>query len=142
MLLTYREPVCGATSPHAPLPPSSWDCSLDYELNKRLLELHAAEGWAAFVEVKTGKIRAISNLRRDGDHCVEDYNHLFEDLVDPGSTFKTVSYMILLEDGKIKPTDEIDTGNYPNATSEWNYRGQKIHDDHRSTGARRVCARI
>lgn len=103
---------------------------LDYELNKRLLELHAAEGWAAFVEVKTGKIRAISNLRRDGDHCIEDYNHLFEDLVDPGSTFKTVSYMILLEDGKIKPTDEIDTGNYPNAPSEWNYRGQKIHDDH------------
>ncbi|MCR5394028.1 MAG: PASTA domain-containing protein [Bacteroidales bacterium] len=103
---------------------------LDYELNKRLLDLHAAEGWAAFVEVETGKIKAISNLRREGDHCVEDYNHLFEDLVDPGSTFKTVSYMILLEDEKIKPDDIIDTGNYPNNESPWKYRSQRISDDH------------
>lgn len=104
---------------------------LDYELNKRILELNAAEGWAAFVEVKTGKIRAISNLKREGDRCVEDYNHLYEDLVDPGSTFKTVSYMIMLENGKIKPSDVIDTGNYDNDNpTPWVYHGQKIRDDH------------
>ena len=104
---------------------------LDYELNKRILELNAAEGWAAFVEVKTGKIRAISNLRREGDHCVEDYNHLFEDLVDPGSTFKTVSYMVLLENGKLKPSDMIDTGNTDNNNPKpWVYHGQHIRDDH------------
>ena len=103
---------------------------LDYELNKRILELNAAEGWAAFVEVKTGRIKAISNLRREGNYCVEDYNHLFEDLVDPGSTFKTVSYMILLDDEKVKPEDEIDTGNYPNDKHDWTYRTQHISDDH------------
>lgn len=103
---------------------------LDYELNKRILELNAAEGWAAFMEVKTGKIRAISNLRREGNHCIEDHNHLFEDLADPGSTFKTVSYMILLENGKVKPDDMIDTGNYPNAESHWQYHTQTIRDDH------------
>ena len=103
---------------------------LDYELNKRILELHAEEGWAAFVEVKTGKIRAISNLKRQGDYCVEDYNHLFEDLTDPGSTFKTVSYMIMLDDGKVTPEDVIDTGNYPNAPAVWNFHGQQIRDDH------------
>ncbi|MDO4497836.1 MAG: hypothetical protein Q4B58_08445, partial [Bacteroidales bacterium] len=54
---------------------------LDYELAKRIVELNAAEGWAAFMEVKTGKIKAISNMKRVGDYCVEDYNHLFEDLV-------------------------------------------------------------
>lgn len=104
---------------------------LDYELNKRILELHAAEGWAAFLEVKTGKIKAISNLRREGDHCVEDYNHLYEDLVDPGSTFKTVSYMIMLDDGKVKPEDIFDTGNYDNNNpTPWVYHTQKIRDDH------------
>lgn len=104
---------------------------LDYELNKRIVELNAAEGWAAFMEVKTGKIRAISNLRREGDHCVEDYNHLYEDLVDPGSTFKTVSYMVMLEDGKVKPTDVIDTESHDNDNpTPWVYHGQKIRDDH------------
>jgi len=104
---------------------------LDYELAKRIVELNAAEGWAAFLEVKTGKIKAISNMKRIGDHCVEDYNHLFEDLVDPGSTFKTVSYMILLENGKITPDTLIDTGNYDNDhPTPWDYHGQKIRDDH------------
>lgn len=104
---------------------------LDYELAKRIVELNAAEGWAAFLEVKTGKIKAISNMKRIGDRCVEDYNHLFEDLVDPGSTFKTVSYMILLENGKITPDTLIDTGNYDNNYPvPWDYHGQKIRDDH------------
>lgn len=104
---------------------------LDYELAKRIVELNAAEGWAAFLEVKTGKIKAISNMKRVGDRCVEDYNHLFEDLVDPGSTFKTVSYMILLENGKITPDTLIDTGNYDSDHPiPWDYHGQKIRDDH------------
>jgi cell division protein FtsI (penicillin-binding protein 3) len=103
---------------------------LDYELNKRIVELHAAEGWAAFMEVKTGKIRAISNLCRVGDHCIEDRNHLFEDLTDPGSTFKTVSYMVMLDDGKITPDTVINTGNFPNDQHEWNYHGKAIRDDH------------
>lgn len=103
---------------------------LDYELSKRIVDLNAAEGWAAFLEVKTGKIKAISNMKRVGDHCVEDYNHLFEDLVDPGSTFKTVSYMVLLENGKITPDTLIDTGNYEGNESPWDYHGQKIRDDH------------
>lgn len=104
---------------------------LDYELAKRIVELNAAEGWAAFLEVKTGKIKAISNMKRIGDRCVEDYNHLFEDLVDPGSTFKTVSYMILLENGKITPDTIIDTGNYDSDhPTPWDYHGQRIRDDH------------
>ena len=103
---------------------------LDYELNKRIIELHAAEGWAAFMEVKTGKIRAISNLRREGDHCVEDHNHLFEDLADPGSTFKTVSYMVMLDDGKIRPDTVINTGNFENDHNDWMHNGKAIRDDH------------
>ncbi len=103
---------------------------LDYELNKRILELNAAGGWAAVMEVKTGKIKAISNLQRRGEICVEDYNHFVMDLYDPGSTFKTVSYMVLLDDGKITPDTEVDTGNYPGHASSWNYHGKEIRDDH------------
>lgn len=103
---------------------------LDYELNKRILELQAAGGWAAVMETKTGKIKAISNLKRSGDHCVEDYNHFVQDIYDPGSTFKTVSYMVLLDDGKITPETTVDTENTPAHPSSWNYNGKEIRDDH------------
>lgn len=103
---------------------------LDYELNKRILELRAAGGWAAVMEVKTGKIKAISNLRRDGDRCTEDYNHFVMDLYDPGSTFKTVSYMVLLDDEKITPETKVNTNNTADHHSSWNYHGKEIRDDH------------
>lgn len=104
---------------------------LDYELAKRLMELNATQGWAAFMEVKTGKIRAVSNLcnNRDGT-CVEDYNHLFSDLGAPGSTFKTVSYMILLDNGKITPETVVNTGNTPEHYGTFYYHGKHIRDDH------------
>lgn len=103
---------------------------LDTELNKRILELSAAGGWAAVMETKTGKIKAISNLKRYGDHCTEDYNHFVQDLYDPGSTFKTVSYMVLLDDGKITPETMVNTNNTKEHPSSWNYHGKEIKDDH------------
>jgi len=103
---------------------------LDYELNKRILELNAAGGWAAVMEVKTGKIKAISNLKRTGNACTEDYNHFVQDLYDPGSTFKTVSYLVLLDEGKITPNDIVDTGNYRDHESPWMYHTKAIRDDH------------
>ncbi len=103
---------------------------LDYELNKRILELNAAGGWAAIMETSTGKIKAISNLQRRDDVCVEDYNHFVMDLYDPGSTFKTVSYMVLLDDGKITPETRVNTGNTHEHPNSWNYHGKEIRDDH------------
>ena len=103
---------------------------LDEELGKRIVQLAAAGGWAAVMETRTGKIKAISNLKRVGETCVEDYNHFVQDLYDPGSTFKTVSYMVLLDDGKITPETTVDTGNYPGNEHPWNYHGKDIRDDH------------
>lgn len=104
---------------------------LDYELNKRIIELNAHGGWAAFVETSTGKVKAISNLLRKGDVCEEDYNHFVQDRYDPGSTFKTVSYMVMLDDGKITPETIVDTENYDKAhPHHWVYHTKTIRDDH------------
>lgn len=127
--ITVTQPVNGANV-HTTINVEMQDI-LDQALCKRILELRAHSGWAAILECKTGKIKAISNLQRISDtECAEDHNHLFEDLVDPGSTFKTVTYMVLLDDGKISPETMIDTGNYPNAPGEFVYHGQHIRDDH------------
>ena len=103
---------------------------LDKELNDQILKLGATGGWAAVMETHTGKIKAISNLRRQGNICTEDYNHFVMDLYDPGSTFKTVSYMVLLDDEKITPETLVNTGNTRENPSSWNYHGKEIRDDH------------
>lgn len=104
---------------------------LDRALGRRIVELGAVGGWGAVMEVKTGKIKAVSNLRRvTPTECIEDYNHLMNDLVDPGSTFKTVSYMILLDEGKVTPDLVIDTRNTRAQPGAFSYRGRKITDDH------------
>ena len=127
--ITVKQPVNGANV-HTTINVEMQDI-LDRALCKRILELRAHAGWAAIVECKTGKIKAISNLQRVSDtECAEDHNHLFEDLVDPGSTFKTVSYMVLLDNDKITPDTKVNTGNFENARGEFVYHGQHIRDDH------------
>lgn len=103
---------------------------LHNELSTRILQLGAEGGWAAVMETATGKIKAISNLKREGTRCREDYNHFVQDLYDPGSTFKTISYMVLLDDKQITKDSHIDTGNYPHDLHNWSYNGKDIRDDH------------
>src|SRR5690606_30044894 len=75
------------------------------------------------MEVKTREIKAISNLSSDGDgHYSEKLNfaaHNFE----PGSTFKLITMMALLEDGRVRLSDSVDTG-----TGEQLYYNQKVRD--------------
>ena len=40
-----------------------------------------------------------------------DGNNAISDMLEPGSTFKTASIMVALEDGKITPDYIVDTGN-------------------------------
>jgi len=79
----------------------------------RALERYsAAYGTVVLMEVKTGKIKAISNLtRQDGGGYAETYNHAVAGLNDPGSTFKLASMIALLEQGEISLKDSVDTGN-------------------------------
>lgn len=78
----------------------------------KLKELNASVGVAVLMEVKTGEVKAIVNMMRAGDgNYYEMRNNAISDMLEPGSTFKTASIMVALEDGKITPDTEVDTGN-------------------------------
>jgi cell division protein FtsI/penicillin-binding protein 2 len=50
------------------------------------------------METKTGKVRAIANLGRANDGTYETTNYAVAESHEPGSTFKLVDLMAILED--------------------------------------------
>ena len=78
----------------------------------KLKEINANVGVAVLMEVATGEVKAIVNMTKcsDGNYR-EIKNNAVSDMMEPGSTFKTASIMVALEDGKITPEDGVDTGN-------------------------------
>ena len=83
----------------------------DRALRNKLKEVNGEIGMAVVMEVKTGDVKAIVNLTRmsDGEYY-ECKNNAVSDLMEPGSTFKTASIMVALDDGKIDKNTRIDTG--------------------------------
>ena len=78
----------------------------------KLEELSASVGVAVLMEVKTGEVKAIVNMMRASNgRYYEMRNNAISDMLEPGSTFKTASIMVALEDGKITPETEVNTGN-------------------------------
>lgn len=77
-------------------------------LQKVLATNEADHGCAVVMEVKTGAIKAMANLKRNekGEY-VEVLNYAVNEFEEPGSTFKMVSVMALLEDGYAKPSDSV-----------------------------------
>jgi cell division protein FtsI (penicillin-binding protein 3) len=81
-------------------------------LLKALVQNNAEHGCAILMEVKTGEIRAIANLKRKSVGVYEEgYNYAVGESAEPGSTFKLVSALALLEDGYVDDNDSISTGN-------------------------------
>lgn len=79
-------------------------------LEKVLVENDAEHGCAVVMEVATGHIKAIANLtRRSEGVYAEQYNYAIGESMEPGSTFKLVSVMSLLEHGKATPETRFDT---------------------------------
>ena len=78
----------------------------------KLKELNASVGVVVLMEVSTGEVKAIVNMMqgKDGEYY-EMRNNAISDMLEPGSTFKTASIMVALEDGKITPDYVVDTGN-------------------------------
>jgi cell division protein FtsI (penicillin-binding protein 3) len=72
----------------------------------------ADDGLVVVMEVRTGEIKAISNLSDNGSGgFYEKFNFAAGGLFEPGSTFKLVTMIALLEDTSIELSDSIDTGN-------------------------------
>ncbi|HMT77279.1 MAG: transpeptidase family protein [Bacteroidetes bacterium] len=79
------------------------------EALQKALEYHDADyGTAIVMEVKTGAVKAITNLKKEGDLYSEAYNYGVGLSVEPGSTFKLASVMAILESGKMSLEKEID----------------------------------
>ncbi|MDR0681492.1 MAG: transpeptidase family protein [Dysgonamonadaceae bacterium] len=80
-------------------------------LNK-LKETDAESGTAVVMEVTTGEIKAIANMGRIREDVWDEIqNYAVSDLSEPGSTFKVVSMMVAMENGRVHPEDPVDTGN-------------------------------
>lgn len=82
-------------------------------LYKALVNNNAEYGCVILMEVKTGEIKAISNLGYAGPGLyLENYNYAIADQgrTEPGSTFKLASMMALLEHANINLSDTVDTG--------------------------------
>lgn len=94
-----------------------------------LKEINATVGVAIVMEVQTGDIKAIVNMTKCSDGVYREIrNNAISDMMEPGSTFKTASIMVALEDGKITPDQTIDTGN---GVYNMHGRPMKDHNWHR-----------
>lgn len=79
-------------------------------LKKQLLKHNASHGTAILMEVKTGDIKAIVNLKRDiNGMYTEQYNYAIGERTEPGSTFKLPVLMAAIEDNFIDIDDIVDT---------------------------------
>ena len=95
-----------------------------HALLKQLEKYEADHGCVVVMETKTGNIKAISNLGRAGDGTYyETINYAVHESHEPGSTFKLVDLMTLLEDKKIDTSAVFDTNG-----GVINYSGKPVRD--------------
>jgi len=80
-------------------------------LRDKLIETEAESGTAIIMEVQSGEIKGIVNLDRmnNGDYA-EGNPNAFSYMNEPGSTFKTVTAMVALDDGVVTPADSFYVG--------------------------------
>jgi cell division protein FtsI (penicillin-binding protein 3) len=105
-------------------------------LMKAMRQHNADDGLVVVMEVQTGEVKAISNLSSDGNGgFYEKFNFATGGLFEPGSTFKLVTMIALLEDSRVELTDSIDTGN-----GEFTFYKNKVRD-HEEGGLGRITVR-
>ncbi len=99
-------------------------------LLEKLREIDAESGTAVVMDVKTGEIKAITNMGRVQEGVwTETKNHAVADEIEPGSTFKVASMMVALEDGLVHPNDSVETGN-----GLYTYAGSVVRDHNAHKG--------
>ena len=79
---------------------------------KKSLKFHEADwGTVVLMEVESGHVKAIANLKYENGDFDEYYNHAIAEHSEPGSTFKLASVLAGLEDGFYSLSDSVDTEN-------------------------------
>ncbi|MDR0667108.1 MAG: PASTA domain-containing protein [Prevotellaceae bacterium] len=100
-------------------------------LREKMMENPVFEaGTAIVMEVATGEIRAIANMKRRADgNYDEAFNYAIGMPTNPGSTFKLPMLIALLEDNHVTLESTIDVGH-----GVWSYHGIQFVDEHRGLG--------
>ena len=80
-------------------------------LRERLTWSGSERGCVVLMEVATGKVKAIANLQYNpsSGKYEETQNIAVASQIEPGSTFKTMSFLTAMEDGYIDSTTLVDT---------------------------------
>ncbi|WP_026712328.1 penicillin-binding protein [Flavobacterium daejeonense] len=98
-----------------------------HALLKQLEDYEADHGCVVVMETHTGKVRAIANLGRANDGTYyETTNYAVAESHEPGSTFKLVDLMTILED-KVADTSTV----YDTHGGEIRYSGKAVRDSHK-----------
>lgn len=93
-------------------------------LRSVLKENSAEWGTAIVMEVKTGKIKSIANLKRNSSgRYSEDYNYAIGYGGEPGSTMKLATLAALIEDGYVSVRDSVDVNH-----GKLRLAGRVVHD--------------
>ncbi len=97
-----------------------------HALLKQLTDYQADHGCVVVMETKTGQVKAISNLGKAGDGSYyETTNYAVAESHEPGSTYKLVDLMALLEDKKIDTSAVFDSHG-----GVITYSGKSVRDSH------------
>ena len=96
-------------------------------LNNTLTENKAEQGCAILMDVETGYVRALANLRLNHETGVyeESYNVAFAERYEPGSVFKIASMVVLLNNKEVNLNDKVNIGSGP-----IKFSNRTMKDDH------------
>ena len=97
-------------------------------LRKVMDTWNAASGIVVLMEVATGDIKAMASLTKTGSGQFDEIqNNAVREIYEPGSTFKPVSMMVALDDGKISLSDSVycENGVYTG------FGGSRMTDSHK-----------
>ena len=98
-----------------------------HALLKQLTDYDADHGCVVVMETKTGQIKAISNLGKAADGSYyETTNYAIAESHEPGSTYKLVDLMTLLEDKKVDTSAVFDSHG-----GIITYSGKAVRDSHK-----------
>jgi cell division protein FtsI (penicillin-binding protein 3) len=98
-----------------------------HALLKQLEYYEADHGCVVVMETKTGEVKAISNLGKNNDNTYsERSNYAVAESHEPGSTFKLIDLIALLDDKKVDTSKVYDTNG-----GVIEFYGKKVRDSHK-----------